>query len=49
MTKGMKCRGFNGQFVSYYPLNWQLKDTLFLLVMLIFIGGLISLNFVSNI
>jgi len=48
MTKGMKCRGFNGQFISYYPLNWQLKDTLFLLVMLIFISGLISLNFVSN-
>ena len=44
----MKCRGFSGKYISYYPLQWQLKDTRYCLAMALFIMLIISINFVGG-
>jgi|GEM_PF-355800 len=49
IIKAMKCRGYQGQFISYYPLNWQARDTLYSFIMVIIISMLASLNLVDGI
>ena len=46
ILNAMKCRGYQGQFISYYPMNWQLTDWLFCLLMLLFLCLIAGLNFV---
>lgn len=40
----MKCRGYQGQFVSYHPLFWQGKDTQYCVFMAVMIVAILFLN-----
>ncbi len=48
ILKAMKCRGYNGQFISYHPMQWQQHDYWFCILMCTISFALIYLNLGSQ-
>ena len=46
ILKAMKCRGYNGQFVSYLPMRWQPADSVYCCTMALLTAVIIALNFI---
>ena len=48
VVAAMKCRGYQGQFVSYHPLSWQVMDFWYCVLMSLGCSAIITLNFVGG-
>jgi cobalt/nickel transport system permease protein len=47
ILNAMKCRGFNGVFISYYPMHWQRLDWIYCTCISILLVAISLLNYFS--
>lgn len=49
IVKAMKCRGYIGRYHNYYAMQWQIRDTYYVLAAWVIVLSIIGLNFVKSI